>query len=178
GDLSFDLALIDRFGAATVRAFEPVQSFVDAARVQMGGHPGFTIDAVAVAPVDGPVRMQATHDPGSASVSPAGLYDTKDYAEMPGRSIRSLMAQYGDRRIDLLKLDIEGGEYELLPGLDLAELGIKVFAVQLHHNRPVSEARALIARLRDHGYEAIGVRPAGKVTFVNRALLAADLPAE
>jgi FkbM family methyltransferase len=172
GDVSFDRALLERFGAANVRAFEPVQSFVDGALEQLGDTGRFSADAVAIAAADGPIRMQATHDPGSSSVSPAGLYDTADYTEMAGRSIPSLMAQYGDDRIDLLKLDIEGGEYELLPQLDLSKLGIKVFAVQLHHNRPVGEARALVARLADQGYEVIGVRPVVKVTFVNRGLLA------
>jgi len=173
GDISFDRALLDRFGAATVRAFEPVQSFVDGARAQMAGDTRFTADAVAIAPTDGPIRMQATHDPTSSSVSPVGLYDTRDYTEMAGRSIPSLMAQYGDERVDLLKLDIEGGEYELLPQLDLAALGIKVFAVQLHHNRSVRDARTLVAQLGERGYEAIGLRPVVKVTFVNRELLTA-----
>ncbi len=171
GDVSFDRELLHRFDASAVRAFEPVQAFVDGALRQMAGDDRFTADAVAIAPADGSIRMQTTHDPNSDSVSPAGLYDSDDYAEMPGRSIPSLMAQYGDERIDLLKLDIEGGEYELLPELDLAALGVKVFAVQLHHNRPLRDARALIARLGERGYEACGVRPAVKVTFVNRALL-------
>jgi hypothetical protein len=115
--------------------------------------------------------MQSTHHPGSASVSPAGLYDTHDYTEMTGRSIASLMAEHGDERIDLLKLDIEGGEYALLPQLDLAALGIKVFSVQLHHNAGLGAARELIAHLAEQGYEAVAVRPVVKVTFVNRALL-------
>jgi FkbM family methyltransferase len=174
GDVSFDRALLERFGASTVRAFEPVQSFVDRALAQLGGDGRFTADAVAIAAADGPIRMQATHDPTSSSVSPAGLYDTQAYSEMAGRSIPSLMAQYGDDTLDLLKLDIEGGEYELLPQLDLGALGIKVFAVQLHHNRSVRDAKALVARLRDQGYEAIGVRAVVKVTFVNRGLLAED----
>ena len=39
------------------------------------------------------------------------------------------MQEMGDDRIDLLKLDIEGGEYDLLPQLDLQGLQVKVFAV-------------------------------------------------
>jgi FkbM family methyltransferase len=172
-DISFDLELIHRFGAR-VRAFEPVPSFVDLALQTAAGEPRFGAQAFAIAPTDGPIRMQSTHHPGSASVSPAGLYDTHDYTEMAGRSIASLMAEHGDQRIDLLKLDIEGGEYELLPQLDLAALGIKVFSVQLHHNGELSAARELIAHLGEQGYEAVAVRPVVKVTFVNRALLGAS----
>jgi FkbM family methyltransferase len=173
GDISFDLDLIKRFDM-TVRAFEPVQAFVDGALQTAAGEPRFGAEAVAIAPADGPIRMQATHHPGSDSVSAAGLYDTQDWFEVPGATIPSLMAQHGDARVDLLKLDIEGGEYEVLPGLDLAALGVKVFSVQLHHNGGVRAARALVTSLASQGYEAVAVRPVVKVTFVHRGLLAAD----
>jgi hypothetical protein len=81
------------------------------------------------------------------------------------------MSELGDERIDLLKLDIEGGEYELLPLLDLRSMGIKVFAVQLHHTGSVREARRLIAGLRAQGYELVGCRPAVKLTFALSASL-------
>ena len=81
------------------------------------------------------------------------------------------MDELGDDRIDLLKLDIEGAEYEVLPTLDLRELGVKVFAVQLHHNGSVRQARALVARLREQGYEPVACRPAVKLTFALRELL-------
>ena len=171
-DVSFDLELIRRFDAAAVRAFEPVHAYVDQALETAAGEPRFSADAVAIAPFDGPVRMQASHHPGSASVSLAGIYETTDYTEMPGRSIPSLMSEYGDDRIDLLKLDVEGGEYELVPQLDLVGLGVKVFAIQLHRNGGVRGARELIAWLGDKGYEPIAQRYIIKITFVNRALLA------
>jgi len=78
------------------------------------------------------------------------------------------MAEPGDERIDLLKLDIEGSEYEVLPTLDLRALGVKVFATQLHHTGSVRDARELITRLRENGYEAVACRSAVKLTFARR----------
>jgi hypothetical protein len=117
--------------------------------------------------------MQSTHHPGSASVSPAGLYDTHDYTEMAGRSIASLMVEHGDQRIDLLKLDIEGGEYELMRGLDLASVGVKVFAAQLHHTGGVREAQRLIDALAGAGYVPVACKSAVKIAFVAREVLEA-----
>jgi FkbM family methyltransferase len=171
GDISFDLALIDRFDA-TVRAFDPVADYVQAATAQAGGEPRFSIHEAAVATGDGPLRVQLTHDPGSQSVSAARLYESAAYVELPGRTLRSLMNELGDDHIDLLKLDIEGAEYEVLPTIDLRELGVKVFATQLHHNGSVGDARGLIAQLRDQGYEPVACRPAVKLTFARRDLLA------
>ena len=168
GDTSFDFELIDRYGV-TVRAFEPDEGYVRGAQEAGADEPRFSARRVAVAASDGPVRMQITHDPTSRSVSPAGLYDTSDYIEVPGRTLPSLARELGDERIELLKLDIEGGEYEVVPRLDLVGLGVRVFCTQLHHNGTVGQARALIARLREQGFRAVAIRPVIKLTFVRDA---------
>jgi FkbM family methyltransferase len=172
GDISFDLALIERYNA-TVRAFEPVAEYAQAAIAQASDEPRFSVHAVAIAAADGPLRVQVTHDPTSKSVSAARLYESAAFVELPGRSLRSLMDEFGDDHIDLLKLDIEGAEYEVLPTIGLRELGVKVFSTQLHHNGSVSGARSLIAHLRDEGYEPVACRPVVKLTFARSDLLGA-----
>jgi FkbM family methyltransferase len=170
GNVEFDLELIARYGV-TVRSFDAVADYVREAEQSAAGEPRFSAHHAAIAAVDGPVRMQVTHDPQSQSVSPAGLYESDRFVELPGRSLRSLMQELGDERIDLLKLDIEGGEYELLPKLDLRSLGVKVFATQLHHTGSVQEARSLIAGLADQGYEPVACKPVVKIAFAHRDLL-------
>lgn len=170
GDVSFDLELIERYGL-TVRVFDAVAEFVDQAIEQAAGDPRLSAHQAVVAPRDGPVRMQRSHDPRSRSVSSAGLYESDSFIELPGRTIESLMAELGDERVELLKLDIEGAEYEVLPTLDLPALGVKVFATQLHHTGSVSQAQALIEGLRRQGYEAVACRPAVKLTFASSELL-------
>jgi FkbM family methyltransferase len=170
GDVSFDLELIRRYGVE-VRTFDPVADYVESAQGQGAAEPRFSARQAAIATMDGPIRMQVTHDPQSRSVSSAGLYESGDFIEVPGRTLPSLMAELGDERIDLLKLDIEGAEYEVLPTIDMRALGVKVFASQLHHTGSVREARALIAGLGKQGYEPVACRSAVKVTFVLRDLL-------
>jgi FkbM family methyltransferase len=172
GDISFDLELIHRYGAR-VRSFEPVAGYVERLQREAAGEPRFSVHQMAVATSDGPLRMQVTHDQKSQSVSPAGLYESESFVELEGRTLASVMAELGDERIDLLKLDIEGGEYELLPTVDLRALGVRVFSVQLHHTGSVRQARRLIEWLRESGYDAVGCRPAVKLTFVRRDVLEA-----
>lgn len=164
GDIGFDLELCRRFDA-TVRAFEAVPSLVEQAVADGAGEPRFSAHHAAVATRDGPLRMQLSHDAQSSSVSSAGLYESDRYVEVPGRTLESLMAELGDEHIDLLKLDIEGGEYELMRRLDPRALGVKILAVQLHHTGSVREARALIDGMRAAGYRLVGCRPAVKLTF-------------
>jgi FkbM family methyltransferase len=170
GDIAVDLALIRDYGA-TVRCFDAVAEFVELAEREASGEARFSAHHAAIALSNGPIRMQVTHDPNSRSVSAAQLYDSHDFVELPGRTITSLMQQLGDHRIDLFKLDIEGSEYEVLPSFDLRAIGVKVFAVQLHHTGSVREARRLIAGLKAQGYDPVACRSAVKLTFVRRDLL-------
>lgn len=164
GDVTFDLALAAR--GATVRAIEPVAEYVAQAETLTAGEPRVTTHQVAVTTEDGPLRMQITHDPQSRSVSSAGLYDSEAFVEVPGRTLPSLMRELGDERIDLLKLDVEGAEYDILPTLDLRALGVRIFSTQLHHTGSVGQARALIAGLREQGYVPVACRPVVKLTFL------------
>lgn len=168
-DASLESALLEAFAAGTVRSFDPIAEFVEYARSVIGDESRFTVAHAAIASVDGSVLMQEHHESASQSVSAADLYESTRYVELPGRSLSSLMAEYGDRRIDLLKLDVEGSEYELLPKLDLATLGVRVLAVQLHHNGTVRRARALIAGLREKGYLHVARRRVIKLTFVSQS---------
>jgi FkbM family methyltransferase len=170
GDISFDLELIRNY-QAVVRSIEAVEGYVESARKEAGEQPGFTAVHAAIAVKDGPIRMQVTHDPKSQSVSAAQLYDSHSFIELPGRTVPSLMAELGDQKIDLFKLDIEGSEYEVLPTLDLPALGVKVFATQLHHTGSVQDALRLIANLREQGYDAVACRSSVKLTFVLRDLI-------
>ena len=167
GDISFDLELIQRYGAK-VRAFDAVAEYVELASAKAASEPRFTARQAAISTIDGPVFMQLTHDPQSQSVSEAGLYESNNYVELPGRTLASLAEEFGDEGIDLLKLDIEGGEYDVLPTLDLQAMGVKIFAVQLHHTASVRHARKLIERLRSDGYDPIACRRTLKFTFLHR----------
>lgn len=168
GDISFDLELIHRYGAV-VRAVDPVQEYGDEALRQVGGDPSFSFRVAALAVRDGPIRMQSHHEASSASLSAAGLYETEDWTEVAGLTLTSLMREFGDDHIDLLKLDLEGLEYELVPSLDLDALGVRVFAIQLHHVGSVGQAMRLIEGLRRQGFTLVAQRPTVKLAFARAA---------
>src|SRR3954454_1164824 len=165
GDITFERELLTRC-SPTVRSFEPDEEYVGRLQVASEDEERFTVHLIAIAPADGPVRMQRTHIPGSRSLSPAELYDTHDYMEVPGRSLRSLMEEFGDDSVELLKVDVEGGEYELLPTVDLAGIGVRVFCIQLHHTGRVRDAKALVAGIRDQGFRLVNYDEAVRLTFV------------
>jgi FkbM family methyltransferase len=165
GDISFDLEIIRRYGMR-VRCVEPVLEYVESARATAADCRSLLVLHAAVATHDGPLRMQQTHIPGSASLSSVQLYDTDDWVEVPGRTLESLMAEMGDSRVELLKVDMEGAEYEWFDHVDLVALGVQVLCVEFHHNASVRTARKLIARLRADGFRPVACRPTINLTFV------------
>ncbi|HXB64360.1 MAG TPA: FkbM family methyltransferase [Solirubrobacteraceae bacterium] len=169
-DISFDLELIERFDVR-VQSMEPVEQYVEEARHTTSGEPRFAIYRAALASHDGPIRMQRTHNPAGLALSSAELFETKQFVEVPGRSLVSLARELGHPRIDLLKFDVEGAEYELVSQLPLDALQVKALAFQVHHNRPPREALRLIELLDQQGFELIGMRPTIKLAFARRELL-------
>jgi len=164
-DISFDLELIARYGAV-VRAIDPVARYEELALERAADEPNFSFRRAALAAVDGPLRMQVHHQTGSESVSAAGLYDSDSWVAADGLTLPSLMQEFGDAHIDLLKLDVEGAEYELLPQIDLRGLGVRIFATQLHHVQGVRQARQLIETVEAQGFSLVAERPVVKVTFL------------
>jgi FkbM family methyltransferase len=169
-DISFDLELIERFNVH-VQSVEPVEQYVSEARASAAGEPRFAIYRAALATHDGPVRMQRTHHPEGLALSSANLFDSNHFIEVPGRTLSSLADELGHDHIDLLKFDIEGAEYEVVPRLDLDTLGIKALAFQVHHNGGARAAQRLIEHLDERGFELIGMRPTLKLAFARRELL-------
>jgi FkbM family methyltransferase len=164
GDVSFDLELINRFGAL-VRCFDPVEAFERKALSDAGGDPRFSFMRIAIATGDGPIRLQEHHSDDSDSVSSAWLYDGDASIEAQGLTIASVMREFGDDKIDLLKLDLEGAEYEVVPTLDLVALDVRILAVQLHHAGGVKDALKLIDAVREQGFRLVAQRPVVKLTF-------------
>ena len=119
--------------------------------------------------------MWGAEDPESGSLSAVNLYETTRVVTKPGRTIGSLMTDLGDEQADLLKLDIEGSEYDVLEALDLRSLGVRVLCVELHATRPVREAQDLIERIRSQGYRPVHCKSRTSFTFVGEELAPTQL---
>jgi FkbM family methyltransferase len=87
-----------------------------------------------------------------------------DTVEVEVMTLRQLMDDYELAVIDLLKVDIEGSEYDLFAGLsddDLAAVGEIVMEV---HKMPGRSSRSIVDRLRHAGFEVTRRRTLLSVT--------------
>jgi len=168
-DASFDLALIERFGA-TVHAFDPTprsKAWVD----EQSWPSQFCFHPLGVAGTDGTLVLHAPPDPTHVSYSPVARKGSAEVVEVPVRTVRSLMAELGHDRVDLLKADIEGAEYEMIADLLAGGPRPGQLLLEFHHHLPtipLSRTKQAIADLRAAGYRLFHQSEAGaELSFVH-----------
>jgi FkbM family methyltransferase len=163
-DVSFELELIAATGCR-IYAFDPIPRAAAYATAIASENPRFEFRPVGLWSSDATRRFYAPTDPDHVSHSIANLQQTDTFVTAPCRSLRSLMNELGHDRIDLLKLDVEGAEYEVLEPIFTRELSVRVLCVDLHKVESVEHMAGAVTRLAGVGYSPVHVHRTD-VTFV------------
>ncbi len=141
-------------GAARVHAWEPIPANREALLANVGANAGVPVEVhgEAVGASTGSARMRA-EGPGS-HMDPDG--DTEVRTRHPDEILREALAHDGE--IAFLKVDVEGGEFDMFDALDPALLAkVRRLAMELHGRGtrtdvPAERVGSLIARLTEWGH--------------------------
>jgi FkbM family methyltransferase len=167
-DLSFDLELIARYGLQ-VHAFEPTPRSLAWVRSQTLPE-ALVVHEFGLGIWDGMASFRPPSDPTHVSYSMLRSDGDGSAIQAPVCRLSTIAAMLGHPRIDLLKLDIEGGEYAALPDCLAGGLRIEQLLVEFHHRWDfvgVSQTKRTISLLRTAGYRIADVSPSGcEFTFL------------
>lgn len=174
-DISFDLALIQSFGV-TVHAFDPTPIATQWLASQKLPTE-FSFHAYGVAGFDGSQDFQPPRRTGSSHYTPVKRYrqnnNTKPPFQGDVRRVGTIMEQLNHRRIDLVKMDIEGGEYDVIDDMMNEHVPVAQLAVEFHHSYasiPFSYTARVAQRLRECNFCVLHISPRTyEITFVNPA---------
>jgi FkbM family methyltransferase len=153
-DASFDLSLIERFGC-TVHAFDPVPEAAAYAATVSAREPRFLFSPVGLWSSDGALRFYDNAKPGFVSRSATNMHATGSFTEAPVRSIDSLMAELAANRVDLLKLSVEGSEYELVDDILAKDVPVGVLCVEFAQPAPLRPILDRVRALKAAGYKLV-----------------------
>ena len=162
-DLSFDLSIVRRFGCQ-VNCFDPTP--VSARWVRRQVLPSLIrFHELGLAHYDGTLDFHPPRRQTSAHFTPVKRYwddAGEGVVSAPVQRLSTIMRMLDHRHIDLLKVDIEGGEYEVLR--DIVESGVAVnqLLVEFHHcyaTIPLARTVEAVNLLRRAGFAIFNISP-------------------
>jgi FkbM family methyltransferase len=171
-NIAWDLEMIERFGVE-VHAFDPTPASVNWVRAQPLPDQ-FQFHALGVAARDGMARFELRSEGKRFNYrSGAALGASSVMVEAPVARVSTIMKRNGHDALDVLKMDIEGSEYEVIADLLAQRIAVGQLLVEFHHTLPgVSLSRTLdaISSLRDAGYRLFHISPRGlEMSFIHEA---------
>lgn len=169
-DISFDLAIIKRFDVH-VHAFDPTPKSIRWIN-QQNLPPQFHFHELGLADYDGVATFAL---PRPDFVSYALSQETPDgqrVIQAQVNRLKTIAQKLGHRRIDILKMDIEGAEYRVIDDLENVGLPIGQLLVEFHHQignaAAVNQTRRAIATLNELGFRLFHNSKSGKeFSFIN-----------
>ena len=152
-DITFDEEVSRVFGL-DVHGFDPSIQVADRiAKVQLP--PKFTFHPYGIGQIDGEVRF--FHREGTPGVSlvkfPTGAVYGEEQLQV--RTLATIVNSLHTSVIEILKLDVEGEEYKLIPALIACPVPIKQLLIEFHHRCGIESLKATVncvEQLRQAGY--------------------------
>ncbi len=170
-NVAWDLAMIRQFGC-TMHAFDPTPASI--AWVRRQSLPcKFVFHELGLSNFDGELPFYPPRKSGSTHFSEehrGGLFRRQPPVLAPVRRLTTIMQSLGHQRLDVLKLDVEGSEFDAVPDILASGIEIDQLLVEIHYHfrsRSFGAGLALINRIKASGMRCIHVSPRGfEFTFV------------
>jgi len=158
-NIDFDIELINSFGA-TVHAFDPTPRSIEWVKnQQLPKH--FIFHPFGLSAENGHMDFFPPAKASSTHFSPIDRYgDTNNIVRAPVKDIDTIASELNHKEVDLLKMDIEGAEYEVIEALPKNRVAINQILIEFHHmykGVPISKTVDAISTLSNLGFELFNI---------------------
>jgi FkbM family methyltransferase len=170
-DISFDLDIINNHGCR-IFAYDPTPRSIEwisnqdlPANFQFQPYGIDCIDKESV------FYLPKNKSFVSGSLSLNEFIDEKEKIIVPVFRLKKLMEENGHDHINILKMDIEGAEYDVLEDIINSGISVQQILVEFHHRfmkDGVQKSRNALKLLSDNGFKVFGVSDLNsEISFIN-----------
>jgi FkbM family methyltransferase len=162
-DISFDLSLANNF-RCDVYAFDPTPRSIEWMKKQKLPS-NFVFCEYGVAAEDGEILFYPPLNSNHVSFSINNANDSSKGLRLPVYRLASIMKMLGHRKIDILKMDIEGSEYGVIQDIIESNISITQIMVEFHHrfdDTNVRKTKRAISSLQGIGYKIFYISATGE----------------
>lgn len=174
-DVSFDLEMI-RQHQCQVIGFDPTPKsikWVDQQQLP----PHFLFKAYGIGVISGEQKFHLPKNPDyvSGSALSHNNVSVDDVITVEMKCIEDIMAELGHHYIDVLKMDIEGSEYDVIASILNSNIKVGQLLVEFHHrffNDGFQRNKRAIKLLRSKGYVLFAISESGEeLSFILKDLV-------
>lgn len=171
-DISFELALMEHL-KLHIHAFDPSPRSIDWVQ-QQSLRKEFHFYSYGLSAQDGKITFIEPDQEGIHSLMKADPIHEGNAGlvthQLPVHRLPTILAKLGHDRIDILKMDIEGAEYEVIEDIIHASVPISQVLIEFHHRFDtigVGRTRQAISSLNKAGYKIFNVSASGEeISFI------------
>lgn len=165
-DIEFDKELIKRYNL-TIQAFDPTPNsikWIEASDVS----DDFDFHPYGISSIDGELklypRISRRGKKSKVMYTLVNDGDPNDAILINVKRLKTIMSSLGHKHIDVLKMDIEGAEYQVIDEIVNSNIEIKQILVEFHHRFPtIGKAKTAdaIKKLNELGYKIFFISEPG-----------------
>jgi FkbM family methyltransferase len=160
-DISFDEEIIRRYGGC-VYGFDPTPQSLNWIAAH-GTSPNMKVLPIGIADFDGRQRFSLPANDNRGNFS-AKATDT-NAVTCDVMRYRSILAMLKLQHVDILKLDVEGSEYDVIPDIVTSSVLPVQLLIEFHHRLHdirVEETRRAVNMIKQAGFSLFAVSPSGQ----------------
>jgi FkbM family methyltransferase len=161
-DISFDLQLIEKFGV-TIYAFDPTPKsikWLEGQELPIN----FKAFQTGLANYNGVADFYLPENENHVSASMVSK-QSNSVTRVNVKTLNTLMKELGHTSIDILKMDIEGAEYDVLEDILSQKIIIRQLLVEFHHrqkNIGIRRTKDALKKLNSLGFKVFHISKSGE----------------
>ncbi len=174
-DITFDKAIIENH-QCQVFGFDPTPKSIEWVKSQSLPEL-FNFNEYGIHSQSGKLRFYMPQNESfvSGSATQQSNISTENFIEVPMKSLGDIIKEKKHSHIDVLKIDIEGSEYELIDSLLETDVVINQILIEFH-DRYVTDGKEktkkVIRTLKEYGFEIFGISNTfEEISFIRKDIL-------